>query len=141
MIALREYLGKDWKSLQHFLSIEHQQNIDDLVERLNRFRSAYGEPMIVTSGYRTDADHRRIYKAKGVSENKIPWGSKHLSGQACDFADADGALKAWVRQNESFVLNSCGLWAEHYAATPSWLHIQSVPYGSWKKGKSLWFRP
>lgn len=141
MISLKEYLGPDWKSLQHFLPIEHQQNIDVLLDKLNRFRAAYAKPMIVTSGYRTKADHLRIYKAKRVPESKIPWGSKHLSGQACDFADTDGSLKQWVRDNESLVLNSFGLWCEHWKATDGWLHAQSVPYGSWKKGDSLWFWP
>lgn len=137
MITLREYLGKEWKSLQHFLSIEHQQNIDDLVERLNRFRSAYGEPMIVTSGYRTAADHRRIYKAKGVEENKIPWGSKHLSGQACDFADNSQALLDFILNNKALLI-SCGFWVEHpaWTVTPSgsrWIHLQTVPPASGKR--------
>lgn len=138
LITEKEYFAK--VSI-HDVPIEHQQNADELLVKLNKFREAYGKPMIVTSGYRSKADQLRIYKAKGVPENKIPWGSKHLSGQACDFADPEGALKKWVRENESLVLNSFGLWCEHYDATPNWLHTQSVPYGSWKKGKSLWFIP
>lgn len=138
MITLREYLKNHDPN---FLTIEIQRNIDDLIEKLNLFRTAYGRPMVVTSGLRSRDEHAAIYVAKGVDPKKIPWGSKHLSGQACDFADPDGSLKEWVKRNENFVLNSCKLWAEHYDYTNGWLHLQSVPYGSWKPGKSLWFFP
>lgn len=141
MITLREYLGKDHDNLIHFLDSPTQNNIDELLVKLNKFRAKLAKPMRVTSGYRTRQRHLEIYNKKGVLANKIPWGSLHLSGRACDFADADGTLKEWVKKNEDFVLNTCGLWAEHWSATPGWLHLQSAPYGSWTKGKSLWFMP
>jgi hypothetical protein len=39
---------------------------------------------VVSSGYRCRNHHRQIYLAMGWDENKIPWGSRHLKGEATD---------------------------------------------------------
>lgn len=123
------------------LPIDHQANIKELLIKLNKVRERYGKPMIPTSVYRSMADHLRIYAQKGITDkSKIPMKSKHLFGQACDIADADGKLKEWCKKNEDFLL-SIGLWCEHHDDTPTWVHFQIVPYGSWKPGKSIWFKP
>lgn len=134
MIDLKELLGSTIWSNQ---SVTVQSNLMDLLERVNKLRAAYGKPMHVTSGLRTRADQIRIYAAKGITDqSKIPFGSQHLKGTACDFADSDGALKAFVKANVP-LLESIGLWCEALESTPTWLHVQTVP----PKSGARFFKP
>lgn len=120
---------------------DHQDNLTKLLEALNKLRAAYGKPMRVSSGYRSLADHLRIYKEKGITDqSKIPMKSNHLFGLACDFSDADGKLKEWVNNNLQTVID-IGLYMEDFAHTKTWLHVQIKPYGNWKPGKSPFFVP
>ncbi len=57
---------------------------------------------------------------------KVPMKSCHLTGQAIDVWDADGKLKAWIKENLG-ALERAGLWCEHFDDTPDWVHFQSVP--------------
>jgi hypothetical protein len=102
-----------------------QLNIEILHHRMNIIRAEWGKPMRVTSGVRSIADHRRIYANKKVV--RIPMGSKHLTAQACDIEDKDGALMAWCKTNVP-LLERVGLWLE--ADTKGWCHFQTVPPGS-----------
>lgn len=121
MISLKEYLkGFD----PNFLPIEHQRNIDVLLPKLNLLRQAYGQPMTVTSGYRSMEDHLRIYAAKGIiDKSRIPMKSLHLSGAACDFHDPERKLQAFITANQQ-QMKSIGLWFEDFSATPNWTHVQ-----------------
>jgi uncharacterized protein YcbK (DUF882 family) len=129
MISLKELLGK-----YEFVDLpkEHQDNILDLLYKINKIREAYGKPMIVTSGYRSMEDHERIYKAKGVDSSKIPRKSKHLSGLAVDIADPKQELQKWCLMNVD-KLESIGLWCEDFSATKNWVHLQIAPPGSGKR--------
>lgn len=62
-------------------------NLKRLAEKLEEVRVLLGNrPMRITSGYRTVADHYRIYREMGVTNKaKIPMGSHHLNGTAADF--------------------------------------------------------
>lgn len=126
MITLQEYNPKNAP-----VSDEVQKNIDDLLIKLNKFRTAYALPMKVTSGLRTMEDHQRIYKEinekrknQGLDPLKVPMGSAHLNGLACDFADPKGTLYDWAFSNQK-LLEEIGLWAEE--GTKGWLHLQSRP--------------
>lgn len=138
MISLKELIGsQDYNSLDKSI----QDNLMDLLEKVNRIREAWGKPMIVTSGLRSMEDHLRIYRQKGITDlAKIPMKSKHLFGQAVDISDPKRELQAWCKQNES-LLQSIGVWMESFDTTTNWVHFQIVPYGSYKPGKSLWFIP
>lgn len=134
LITLKEYIGN---TDIHFVPIEHQRNIDILLPRLNQFRSVYGKPMIVTSGYRSNEDQIRIYAAKGITDPaKIPMNSWHLKGGACDFADVDGALGNFCVQNLS-LLKQNGLWLEDprwtHGRLGNWVHLQCFPPASKKR--------
>lgn len=113
------------------LSAVQTANLQRLFERINRVRSAYGRPMMVTSGVRSEADHRRIYadiaKKKGLAIVRVPMGSQHLKAAACDIADADGSLMEWCRMNVELI-SEIGLWIE--ADTNGWVHFQCVAPGS-----------
>jgi hypothetical protein len=52
--------------------------------------------------------------------------SRHLTCQAIDLADEDGALDTWC-MNNIVRLEALGLWLEHPDATPGWCHVQTVP--------------
>lgn len=129
MVSLKEYLkGFD----PNFLPIEHQRNIDILLPRLNELRSAYGKPLIVSSGYRSMEDHLRIYAQKGITDKtKIPMKSLHLSGAACDFADPNQELQQFIKANQQ-LMKSIGLWFEDFIASKSWVHCQIFPPKSGK---------
>jgi len=139
MISLNEILkGVDFDSLPD----EHKANLNILLPRLNQVRTAWGHPMIVDSGYRTMADHLRIYAAKGITDqSKIPMKSKHLSGAAADISDPHDLLQAWVKANEDWLVSTVGLWCERFDFTKNWVHFQCIPYGSWKPGGSIFFIP
>jgi uncharacterized protein YcbK (DUF882 family) len=95
---------------------EINQNLSTLLDRINQVRTAYGLPMMVTSGLRLEADQQRI-NPKGPK-------SHHLVGEAVDIADPDGALHSWCKANEALLV-SIGLWME--AGTVGWVHFQIVP--------------
>lgn len=133
MISLKELLGgKVISDIEH----GHQLNLEELLKRINVIRATYGKPMTVTSGYRDPQDQLRIYRSKGVPDNKIPMGSAHLRGSAVDILDADGELKKWVKNNVK-LLEDTGLWCEDFEATPTWCHFQSVP----PRSGSRFFKP
>jgi len=118
---------------------EHQSQLSTLLHRMNIVRKRYGKPMIVTSGYRTMADHLRIYRNKGITDMaSIPMKSKHLDGSAIDIYDPDAVLYKWCKANEVF-LTQVGVWLEHRQGP--WQHFQIKPFGSYRPGKSIWFQP
>lgn len=86
--------------------------------------------MIVTSGYRSMEDQKRIYAKKGISN--YPKRSKHLYCQACDFYDPDGHLKHFIVNNLR-LMEEIGLWFEDFFYTENWVHVQIVPPNSGKR--------
>ncbi len=103
---------------------DHQANLLILLEKVNKVREAYGKPLNVSSGYRSKADHLRIYKEKGITDQtKIPMKSRHLSGQALDFSDPNQELQKWIKSNIE-LMEEIGLWFEDFSATTNWVHCQ-----------------
>lgn len=133
MISLKEFLGgADWI----MVPLIHQHNIEDFLPKLNLLRAVYGKPMYVSSGYRFYEDHLRIYKSKGIPESKIPWGSLHLQGLACDFADPYGHLAAYCKancKNPTHPIVVEGLYFEDFNHTRGWVHVQAKPPRSGKR--------
>lgn len=126
MIILAELNPKNFPLTAIMIS-----NLSDLLIKINKVRTVWGKPMIVTSGVRNIDDQKRIYaeiaKKKGSAVIRVPMGSKHLSAQAVDIADPDGTLMVWTKANAS-LLDSAGLWVED--GTVGWVHYQSVAPGS-----------
>lgn len=114
--------------------IAFQQNLQALAKKMNVIRAAYGKPMIVTSGFRSEQQHIKIYHKIGVKNP--PMGSNHLRGNACDIYDPKGELKAWVLQNVE-MLEDLGLWCEDFAYTKNWCHFQQLP----PKSGNRFFKP
>lgn len=109
------------------LPTDMQANLEKLHKSINKLRTAYGKPMIVSSGYRSPSQNAAAGGAKR---------SNHMSCLAVDIHDVDGQLDAWCLSNLE-VLEKCGLWLEHPDATPRWCHLQVVPP---KSGNRV-FRP
>lgn len=115
MITREEVLmGRD---KEYPLTPELEANLTKLLVALNKFRAAYGKPMIVTSGYRPG----HYNKNAGGSKR-----SSHLTCQACDFADPTGGLAAYCIENIE-LLAEIGLWLESPARTKGWIHLQIRP--------------
>jgi len=112
-----------------------ESNMRTLIERMCIVRSAWGKPMKVTSGFRSIDDHKRIYREiaqkRGLETIRVPMGSRHLEGAACDISDPDGTLMDWCLANES-ILVEIGLWCEERDATPR-VHFQIFPPKSGKR--------
>ena len=134
MMTLKEIIGKAKIEDQ---PEQTQANLKELLEKINKIRTAWAKPMTVTSGLRTMEDHLRIYAQKGITDKaKIPMKSRHLFGQAVDISDPNKDLQKWCKANES-VLADVGLWMEDFSATSNWCHFQIVPPASGKR----WFMP
>ena len=104
-------------------------NLNDLLVKMNKVRTAYSIPMTVTSGLRNQADQTRI--------NPSAPKSKHLTGNACDIADTDGALLKWILANLD-LMEEIGVYFEHFCWTHPkgagwWCHFQNVPPASGKR--------
>lgn len=92
-------------------------NLMDLRMHLNMLGQRFLPARILTCAYRNPEHNARVGGAKR---------STHLTGNACDIADADGRLKAYLRAHPDELVRA-GLWAESYDATPTWVHLQRVP--------------
>ena len=92
-----------------------ESNLNKLHEALNKFRTIYGKPMVVSSGYRPGKYNEIAHGANN---------SAHLTCEACDFEDNDGKLKKWILSHVN-VLYDCGLYMEHQDNTPTWCHLQT----------------
>lgn len=134
MIKPEELNPKEFKVTE-----EQAKNLAILCERLNKVRKAWGKPMYITSGFRSEADHRRIYQQKAAREGKkvirIPMGSQHLKGAAADVFDPKGELTRWLKANPN-ILVKAELWCEDDDSTPR-VHFQIYP----PKSGARWFKP
>lgn len=114
MISQKEILGT---TKLEDMPQDHQVNLKELLEKINKIRTAWAKSMTVTSGYRSKADQLRIYKSLAeqrgqvFDESKVPWGSAHLKCAAVDIADPDGSLYKWTHDNES-LMEEIGVWME-----------------------------
>lgn len=132
MISLKELLNGH--KIEE-CTVDQRDNLNILLERVNKLRAAWGKPIKVTSGLRTFVDMERIYKSK-----VYPKASKHLYGQAVDFYDPDGSLMKWLKEDDSKRMREYNLWGENN--TKGWVHLQIVAMGSYNIKTDLrWFNP
>lgn len=108
-------MGRDVK---YPLDQEQLDNLNKLLVAVNKFRTYYGKPMTVSSGYRPAEINAKV---KGAAKK-----SNHMKCLAVDFRDSDGAIDKFCMDN-LHILEDCGLYLEHPEATPGWCHLQCVP--------------
>ena len=89
-------------------------NLMELRDRLNQL--GFKPPRVFTCTYRSPEHNARVGGAKK---------SSHLTGCACDIADADGLLKDYLRTNPE-LLEECDLYAEDFDSTPTWVHLTTL---------------
>ena len=97
------------------LTDELQGNLEVLLVAANLFRAKYGKPLKISSGYRPSSQNAAAGGAKR---------STHLICQAIDFADQNGEIKEWIKNNPN-VLVECGIYQESPEKTKEWVHIQT----------------
>lgn len=101
----------------HWVSPAIRANAAVTAARVSALLVLFGESRPLTSGFR---DPESNQQAGGAVR------SKHMLGQAADIEDADGKLKAFVKDNPDAVCDA-GLWCEPLSMTSTWLHVQTVP--------------
>ena len=103
---------------------EISDNLDALLAVMNPIREAYGQPMIVSSGWRPPSINAQT---PGAATH-----SKHMIGLACDIQDPDGQLMRWVLDNLA-LMQSLGVFFEDFRWTPNWVHFQKGAPASGKR--------
>ena len=96
-------------------------NLMELRERLNQL--GFKPPRVFTCTYRSPEHNARVGGAKK---------SSHLTGCACDIADADGKLADYIMTNPE-LLEECDLYAENPEKTKGWVHLSSLAPKSGKR--------
>lgn len=132
MITTAEFfMGRD-RTYKSVLTDEIVNNALETVKRANLVLDAFytANPKAhrrgVNSGWRPPAVNAGV---RGAALK-----SKHMTGEAVDLGDDDGALDAWLMTPEGqAVLAKVGLWMEHPSATPRWCHLQTKPPGSGRR--------
>lgn len=115
---------------------ELEENLAKFLKAMNVIRSAYGKPMIVSSGYRSRDRQIEIYANKACKKefpfadgvfamSKVPLGSAHLYCAACDISDPNKELQKWILKHKD-LLEKTDLYCEDFAYTPTWVHFQST---------------
>ena len=124
MIAKSELLmGRDTQYPNDYTQ-EISDNLDRLLVPMNQIRTAYGIPMDVSSGWRPPSINAAT---PGAATH-----SKHMTGDACDIKDPDGALMRWVLANLD-LMKTLNIYFEDFRWTPNWVHFQFGPPASGKR--------
>jgi hypothetical protein len=101
------------------LDSELEQNLTRLLDAVNKIRKEWGKPLVVTSGYRPGHFNK---SARGAKK------SAHMTCEAVDFHDPDGAFGKWCLANLK-LLEEAGLYMEspiytHEPPAKRWIHLQ-----------------
>jgi uncharacterized protein YcbK (DUF882 family) len=123
MISLKELNPHNYPTTP-----EIDANLEELLKRLNVLRAAYGKPLTITSGLRSNEQQQALIAAGKSNAPK----SKHLRGLAADVYDPNGEFWAWLMVNME-LLESTGIWLESKNATPTWTHCQIISPNSGKR--------
>jgi hypothetical protein len=114
-------MGRDKK---YPLNDTQRANAEELVEKVNRLLSRFGEGRRVSSGWRPPQVNAAT---PGAAKRSL-----HMTCEAVDLEDEDGQLDDWCLDNLE-VLQEIGLWLESPAATRRWCHLQIAPPRSGKR--------
>lgn len=115
MISAADYfMGRDAK-FPNELTDDMKWNAASTVDRVNQLLEAFGESRKVSSGWRPAI----VNAATPNAARK----SKHMTCEACDLEDKDGALDDWCLSNLE-ALERIGLWLESPRHTAGWCHVQ-----------------
>ena len=119
MISLADYFGAHQVTSQP--SESTKENALILLARVNALLREIDLPEAIKP--RVNSGWRPAWYNATVA-NAAPK-SKHISGEAIDLADPEGALDDFLMANTK-LLQEHGLYMEHPAATKGWCHLQSI---------------
>lgn len=119
-ITLDMYFGSFAATSQP--SAETKENAITLLSRVNALLAVIDLPEAITP--KVNSGWRPAWYNATVA-NAAPK-SKHISGQAIDVSDPEGALDDLLMESNSLLIDH-GLWLEHPSATKGWAHLQCVP--------------
>lgn len=143
---------------------EHFNNAGILLFRTNKFLGLYDAWLLkrdsvlkpqthnVNSGYRTEKHNIEIYaaiNARRLAHKPLPLPpqpiatkSTHLYGQGIDLADPYDLMKEFILSDEGKkALEECDLYYEDFDYTDTWVHLQTKPFASYKKGGTRGYKP
>lgn len=129
MITLDDYFidhqGTDRrKQYPHEYTLEIENNAIALLEKVNKLLDTLGIGAVkVSSGWRPSAVNLRVGGAKN---------SNHITGHAVDIADQFRYLAKAILRNIK-LLDECGLYAEDFGHTKTWVHLQDIAPKSGKR--------
>jgi len=114
------------------------ENLKILFSKMDLIREFLDKPIIVHITFRTMEYHKKLYeqinakkKAQGLPEVKVPMGSPHLYGQACDFhangLTCDEVVKLLLDNNK---LEEWQLRMEDNGVGANWVHIDIKSVGA-----------
>ena len=116
---------------------QYRANMYNSLMKARAFEKRYGHKLLYTSVFRSWAHHERVYAkinrdraVAGFPPVKIPTGSNHLRFLAWDVVPAHGDVKHLHDFTTEEVMTELELWGENKVQTPTWLHLQTVKYGS-----------
>lgn len=119
------WMGRD-KTHSSELTEEIRKNAVETIKRANALIAIYekttgdSRQRGVTSGWRPAAINAKTANAAKKSN--------HMLALAVDIADSSRTMKTWLMSAAGqAALVECGLWMEHPDATPTWVHVQTVP--------------
>lgn len=121
MISVEEYFGQHSAGHEDEITDQMCANADALLSHVNALLEDFGEDRGLRSGWRPAGVNARVGGAKA---------SKHMTGNAVDVNDSDGALKEFCAVE---VLEYYGLYMESPGSTPSWCHLQCLSPGSGRR--------
>lgn len=120
------------------------ENLKNLFSKMDLVRELLGKPVMTHITFRTLAYHLGIYerinakrKAQGLPEVKVPMGSAHLKGKACDF-HVVGMTCDEVVEKLKDKLEEFGMRMEDNGLGADWVHLDISPVGA--SGKRF-FKP
>lgn len=99
------------------LTPEMEVNLENLVKAITPIRIAWGQPMVISSGYRPASINASVGGAKL---------SAHQTCQAVDIVDKDGKLAEWLLKNLDILVEN-ELYLESPKFTNGWVHLQTRP--------------
>ena len=94
-----------------------ESNLINLLTKINALRIDFNKPMNVSSGYRSPEHNVTIGGATH---------STHLTCEAIDIIDLEGALRRFCIANDNAILKKYNLFMEHPAYTKGWCHLQII---------------
>jgi hypothetical protein len=116
--------------IENSLPTDVKESLYHIADILLKMQTDFGKELNFTSWYRDD-EHIKAMQRDGLRPAVKGY---HRSGDAVDIKDQNNKLYDWLTENNEVRCNRYGVFLERKKYTPSWCHIQTKPFGSYKQG-------